>query len=321
VGGGVDSVNPAFHQAFRGHDPSGGAAAAWLRLFLRIFEIPLAERGGWGILRQVSWAGNLPLVRSIQNGAIAPSKTNKSTNIENNTMKTNTKQLRPGFTLVELLVVIVIIAALAGLTAPQLIRMRKKGDQVVAMNNGKQMVLALTDFSTEYGNFPDKDTAKDVTNNTGSSLNLSGDTANDYFRQLIAAGVAKSEEPFYSKTPYSTKKPDNDTNGANALEAGEVGFGYIMNGMNGTTAIPNDDPNRIIACTPLLNATTKGEFDAGPLDNKAALVYLDQSVKMLAIREDNKKVAVSGGKTLLDTGDTTLWGPDIKPVIKAPKKK
>ena len=233
-------------------------------------------------------------------------------------MKAKTKPIRHGFTLVELLVVIVIIAALAGLTAPQLIRMRKKGDQVVAMNNGKSMVLALNDFNGEYGSFPDKETAKQVTENTGSSLNLSGDTANDYFRQLIAAGVAKSEDPFYSKTPYSPKKPDNNVKGAEALKAGEVGFGYMM---NGTTALGNDDPNRIIAVTPLLNANTKGEFDPGPLDNKAALVYLDSSVKMVTIREDNKKVAVSGAKTLLDTGDNTLWGADIKPTIKPPKKK
>jgi hypothetical protein len=187
------------------------------------------------------------------------------------------------------------------------------------MNNGKSMVLALTDFSSEYGGFPDRETAKAVTESTGSTLNLSGDTANDYFRQLIAAGVAKSEDPFFSKTPYSTKKPDNQfKQSADALKAGEVGFGYIMNGL---VALGNDDPNRIVAVTPLLAANTKGEFDIGPLDGKAAMVYLDQSVKMLPIREDNKKVAVTGSKTLLDTGENTMWGTDIKPVIKAPKKK
>jgi prepilin-type N-terminal cleavage/methylation domain-containing protein len=223
-----------------------------------------------------------------------------------------------GFTLVELLVVIVIIAALAGLTAPKLISMRKKGDQVVAMNNGRNMVLAMSDFSAEYGSFPDRESAKLVTENTGSKLNLNGDSANDYFRQIIAAGILRQEEPFWSKTPYSPRRPDNIVTGNQALEPGEVGFGYIM-GADGK-AIPGDDPNRIIAATPLLNATTQGQFDPGPLDSKAALVYLDQSVKLQQIRED-KKVSVTKGKTLLDSGEGTIWGAEVKPVIKAPKKR
>jgi hypothetical protein len=192
-----------------------------------------------------------------------------------------------------------------------------RGDMVVAMNNGKQMMLALNDFSMEYGSFPDRETAKAVKERTKTKLNLDGDTANDYFRQLIAAGVAKSEDPFYSKTPYSIRKPDRLMNGTEALKPGEVGFGYLM---NGDKAMPNDDPNRIIAATPLLNASASGEFDPEPLQGKAALVYLDSSVKMVSIREDNHQVNVSGRKTLLEYGDYTIWwGAAITPVIKPPQ--
>jgi prepilin-type N-terminal cleavage/methylation domain-containing protein len=49
-------------------------------------------------------------------------------------MKTNVQTTRRGFTLVELLVVIVIIASLAGLTAPMVIRQRKKADQTEAVS-------------------------------------------------------------------------------------------------------------------------------------------------------------------------------------------
>jgi len=233
-------------------------------------------------------------------------------------MKLNTTPQRSGFTLVELLVVIVIIVTLAGVAYPKLLSMVKKGDQIAAVKNGQSMVLVMNEFSSDYGSYPDKDTAKEVTTKTGSPLSLNGDTANDYFRQIIAAGILKSEEPFFAKTSISPRKPDNVMTGTECLKGGEVGFGYIM---NGTSAIANDDPNRILAVTPLLNNSVKGDFDPGPLDQKAVFVCVDSSVKTLTIRQDNKKVVVNGSKTLLDSGENTIWGADIKPVIKAPKKK
>lgn len=209
-----------------------------------------------------------------------------------------------------------------GLTKPSLIRMRKKVEQVIAMNNGKSIVLALNDFAAEYGSFPDRETAKAVRENSQTTLDLDGDSANAYFRQIIAAGIAKSEDPFFSVTPYSLKKPDNNMRGAEALRPGEVGFGYLM---DGDKAMPADDPNRIIAVTPLLDATATGEFDPEPLDGKAALVFLDFSVKLVPIRGDNKKVAVKGRQTLLEAGEGTLWGetmhPDIKPPLTPPQWK
>ena len=178
------------------------------------------------------------------------------------------------------------------------------------------MILALNDFAADYGSFPDRDTAAAVKKNTHTTLDLDGDTANHYFRQLIAAGVVKSEAPFYAKTAYSPGKPDHNMTGTEALKPGEVGFGYIM---NGNKALPADDPNRPIAVTPLRNATATGEIDPEPLDGRAALVYLDTSIKIVRIREDNHQVILAGGKTLLENGDATVWGTAITPVIKPPQ--
>jgi hypothetical protein len=119
----------------------------------------------------------------------------------------------------------------------------RKSNLVVAMNNGKSMWMALADFATEYGGFPDRETAKAVKENTQTTVKLDGDTANHYFRQLIAAGVAKREDPFYeAKTSFSPRHPDNNMKGAEELKPGEVGFGYLM---NGDKAMPSDDPYRI----------------------------------------------------------------------------
>jgi hypothetical protein len=207
------------------------------------------------------------------------------------------------------------IAMLAGIAAPVILRMRKKGDQVMAMSNGKNMVLALNDFQAEYGSFPDRGTAKLVAASTRTSLDLGGDTANDYFRQLIAAGFARSEEPFWAKTAYSPYPPENHMTGNEALRAGEVGFGYVM---NGDQALGSANLDQIIAVTPLFKNQTNGEFDSSPLAGKAVLVRLDSSVVFRTIRPDGK-VEVGNGKTLLNTGEDTLWGVDVTPVIKPPK--
>ena len=220
-----------------------------------------------------------------------------------------------GCLIASVLGVVLLVFAAWGLTKPSFINMKKKSEQVIVMNNGKSMALALNDFAAEYGSFPDRETAKLVRQETHTTLDPDGDSANAYFRQLLAAGVARSEDPFFSVTPYSLKKPDNRFQASEALRAGEVGFGYLM---DGNKAMDSSDPKRIIAVTPLLDAAASGEFDTEPLNGKAALVYLDCSVRLLPVRRDNKKVTVTDHRTLLETGEGTLWGETIHPVIKPP---
>jgi len=227
-----------------------------------------------------------------------------------------------GFTLVELLVVIVIIAALAGLTAPMVIRQRKKADQTEAVNNAKQIGLAMFEFENAYGTFPDNTTADQVKENTGTQLTFAGGKSNDYFRQLIAAEISQSEAMFYAKTNY-TKKPDNVYNtSAKALAAGEVGFGYIM---NGTTAFSTSgNPSRPIVVAPLAGTTTPatdGTFDADMYDSKAVVLRVDNSVQSLNVLKTSKQAQMGGGKTLLQAGDDTVWGADVSPTMVAPTPK
>ena len=232
-------------------------------------------------------------------------------------MKTYQHHRRRGFTLVELLVVITIIVALAGLTAPQLAKFLKYRDRMVATNNAKQLFFGLSEFSEQYGSLPDRETATEVIERTNTTLKLDGDSSNDYFRQLIAAGIFKSEDPCYALTAGSKRKPDNILDGSDALKPGEVGFSYLL---NGTSAMPTDNPTRIIAVTPVADAR-KGLFDPGPLGDKAIVLTCDGGVHQFDIQPGTQKLYLAKGKTLLDTGDGTRWGPAIHPVIKAPQTK
>jgi prepilin-type N-terminal cleavage/methylation domain-containing protein len=211
--------------------------------------------------------------------------------------------MRRGFTLVELLVVIVIIAALAGLTAPMVIRQRKKADQTEAVNNARQIGMALFEFETEYGTFPDDATATAVKDATDTTQ-VSGSTANDRFRQLIRAGIAQSEAMFYAKTAF-TQKPDGildqDTK---ALSKGEVGFGILMDATKGLSAAGN--PSRPIIAAPF-KVAMDGTFDSDFYDGKAVILKLDNSVTSLPIVKTTGNVKING-KTMTETGADTVWG-------------
>jgi prepilin-type N-terminal cleavage/methylation domain-containing protein len=238
-------------------------------------------------------------------------------------MKTNPRTQRRGFTLVELLVVIVIIAALAGLTAPQVIKMKKKGDLADTTNNARQIGLGLAQFDADVGGYPDNSTAdglKDITGQDPIRTPLTGTDSNAYFRQLIEASVVESEQPFFAKTTYIKTKPDNISNNATtALEAGEVGFGYIMK--DATTAVPASS-SRPVCVAPLKQGSSAGDMEADPYDGKAIVLFSDTSVRQLNIRKTDSKAVLSGGNHILQGGkDDSVWGTDITPVLKAPLSK
>lgn len=224
---------------------------------------------------------------------------------------------RRGFTLIELLVVIAIIATLAGIGVPMIISQQKKGARTEATANAKQIGLAMFAFDQDYGTFPGPATIQSINDsNPDHGLTLGNTSSNDYFRQLIAAGIITSEKNFYAKGTY-TKKPDNALDGTEALAAGEVGFAYIMQAADEPLSSAVNSGRPLIASS-VYNALADGTFDPEVYDKKAIVLRIDNSVATESVRPNDKKCAIGGGKTLLDSGDGTVW--DNTPIIVPPLK-
>jgi len=171
----------------------------------------------------------------------------------------------------------------------------------------------VNNFHSEYGSYPDRDTAKLLTSRKPHGLDLSGDSSNDYFRQLIAAGIAKSEHPFFAKSAFAKHAPDNSISGTRVLAPGEVGWGYVM---NGGSSLPDTSPDIPLCVTPL-RPGQPGGFDPAPFQRKAAVVHPDCSVKLLTIQPDGR-VATDNGRILMETGPGSIWPAGVNPVIKSP---
>ncbi len=211
---------------------------------------------------------------------------------------------KKSFPWLALLITIIIIAALAGLTAPMVIRCPKKSDQTEATSNLRQVGLALFEFETEYGTFPSEETAKAVAaKNPENDFDLSGKSSNALFRQLFAANLTQSEQMFYAKVK-GTRKPDGVISPGRALEVGEVGFGYV----SGLSTEGN--PARVLAFCPIIPGTDR--FDPKPFDGKAVVLRVDNSATSLYINEDG--YALVGEKTLFETGEDTVWGQNVPDV-------
>ncbi|MCB1279769.1 prepilin-type N-terminal cleavage/methylation domain-containing protein [Prosthecobacter sp.] len=109
-------------------------------------------------------------------------------------MKTKRNQ---AFTLIELLVVITIIAILASLAVPAFTMVQTQGNQMKGVNNCKQIILSLKQFSKDNNSaYPDS-VANPMTGGIAAS-------ANDAFRFLVMEQIVTDERIFGCPAGYNT---------------------------------------------------------------------------------------------------------------------
>ena len=165
------------------------------------------------------------------------------------------------------------------------VRTHKKADQTEAVNNARQIGLALFEFQEEFGQMPDAGTAEKVRQKSGTDLKLGTNSSNDFFRQLMASGIAQGEAMFYAKIS-GIHKPDGVFTGAKALEKGECGFTYLLGATKGC------NPGRPIAMTPMIPDTDR--FDPKPFEGKAVILRADNSVTSYPIVIKTGHVMLNG---------------------------
>lgn len=169
------------------------------------------------------------------------------------------------------------------------LRSRKKADQVEAVNNARQIGLALFEFETGFGSFPDSSTIAAVRTKTATDLDLGAKSSNDFFRQLVATEITRSEQLFYAKIDGS-RKPDGVLTKGEALKTGECGFTYFLG------AKTTDNPSRPLVVTAMIPGTDR--FDPKRFHGKAVVLRLDNSVTSYPINKDGHLMIA--GRNLMD---------------------
>lgn len=175
--------------------------------------------------------------------------------------------------------------------------------QRTAVSNARQIGLGLYEFETEYGSFPDEETAAAVKDFTKTKADLKAATANDCFFQLIAAGILQTDIMFSLEAPVEgeTPKPPSQM----SLE--KCAFSYLS-GMNAA-----GDPRQPLVVAPLVPGTAI--FDRKALGGKAVILRVDNSVSTFAIEQDG--TVMVDGMDLFDPAQSFWQGK--APTIRWPE--
>lgn len=198
---------------------------------------------------------------------------------------------------------------------PMVLRPSRAAYRTEALSNARQIGLALLEFDQEFGEFPSAGTLKELAKLDPGIHSRGTSSSNDYFAQLIAFGI-QSEKIFYCHHPAVNHglRPDDILTPLNeALKPGECGFSYFT-GMS--TSMKPDLP---VACAPMIPGTdTVGRKPFK--GNRAVVLRLDNSVGSLPVRSSDRRIEVAKGRTLLDTGPSTVWGTTLTPDLRHPER-
>lgn len=209
------------------------------------------------------------------------------------------------------------ILAFIVVMSPVVREQRKKMDRSHTMNCSKSIYLVLMDFESDFGRFPDDESAAKETD----LHQFRGDTANDYLGQLIAGGYTKSEMIFHTNDRrYEIQLPDDVISPpSRIMEKNECGFSYVMAEVNGKRrGLSTDDHGSLpILVSPLVDKG--GTCDASSFANYGVYLRIDGSVMSERLRSSDQRIPLKQGGTIFESGPGTMWG-NLKPVVLLPDR-
>lgn len=178
-----------------------------------------------------------------------------------------------------------------------------KARLVTAINNLRQIGLALFEFETEYGEYPSEETAEAVKEATGTEAKLKAVTANDCFYQISVAGIVQVGRIFR----FDAGNRENDPNPAKVGKLEKCDFSLLA------VRSAAGNPAKPLVVAPLVKG--KKVFDPVALGGRAVVLCLDNSVRSFPIDKDGR--VMINGKDLFDPAQP-FWNGEV-PEIRWPE--
>jgi prepilin-type N-terminal cleavage/methylation domain-containing protein len=233
------------------------------------------------------------------------------------------------FTLIELLIVITIIAVLAGIALPAYNGVKERGDQTKDLSNAKQIAFALRQFAVDHnGSYPSKGPAATYDDPAATTL-ATGAFSNDAFWWLFPnggeSGYLQTEQIFaVTGSAYTRSTPDNRLDTAAAatrsqtLAAGENSYAYVS-GLTDTS--PSTFPLVADGFIPV----SPGRYDPSKSNpggvwgaKKAIVVFCDSSGQIMRVNPTNQTVErtnSAGAKASMFVGAPDWFDATNNPVL------